>query len=251
MSTRRSRTIESLHETKIVDLGGAGIDNDDVKAPANALKDNTSVWSINLCGNYIGNEGAAAIADALKVNASVTNFDRSHNYRIGHNGVLALVDALKLNTSVTDIDISGNRSFHSNVDKLMARNKSFRSLFLFDARRMLLSLMCADECGVVWPYLLENGDTDGIVAPDDIQTIRAEFAVVVKERCCREAFKQVADLNDIVSGQACQIAELTHRLAKQTNQIGDLQKQVYALSKPREQEPSANVNELDSFSIPL
>jgi hypothetical protein len=47
---------------------------------------------------------------------------------------------------------------------------------------MLLSLMCADECGVVWPYLLENGDKDGAVAPDNLDAIRAEFGVVVAER---------------------------------------------------------------------
>jgi hypothetical protein len=55
-------------------------------------------------------------------------------------------------------------------------------MFLFDARQMLLSLMCADECGVEWPYLLESGDKDGIVAPDNVETIRAEFLGVVAER---------------------------------------------------------------------
>jgi hypothetical protein len=47
---------------------------------------------------------------------------------------------------------------------------------------MLLSLMggCADECSVVWPYLLESGDTDGIVAP--AETIRVEFEGVLAER---------------------------------------------------------------------
>jgi hypothetical protein len=47
---------------------------------------------------------------------------------------------------------------------------------------MLLWLMCADECGVVWLYLLESGDKDGIVAPDNVESIRAEFAAVVAER---------------------------------------------------------------------
>jgi hypothetical protein len=43
--------------------------------------------------------------------------------------------------------------------------------------------MCADECGVVWPYLLGRGDTDGIVAPDNVESIRAEFLDdVVAER---------------------------------------------------------------------
>jgi hypothetical protein len=51
---------------------------------------------------------------------------------------------------------------------------------------MLLSLMCAGECGVVWPYLLETGDNGGIVAPDDAESIRAEFeSDVVAERLRR------------------------------------------------------------------
>jgi hypothetical protein len=74
------------------------------------------------------------------------------------------------------------------VDELLARNGRLRHLFLFDARKMLLSLMCADECGVVWPYLLDSADKDvGIVAPNNIETLRAEFAAVVEERRRRAA----------------------------------------------------------------
>jgi hypothetical protein len=49
---------------------------------------------------------------------------------------------------------------------------------------MLLSLMggCADECSVVWPYLLGSDDADGIVAPDNVEAVRAEFEGVVAER---------------------------------------------------------------------
>jgi hypothetical protein len=47
--------------------------------------------------------------------------------------------------------------------------------------------MCADECGVVWPYLLDVGDAKDGVAPTsgDLETLRAEFAAVVEERCRR------------------------------------------------------------------
>jgi hypothetical protein len=47
---------------------------------------------------------------------------------------------------------------------------------------MLLSLMCADECGVVWPCLLGKGNTDGTVVPTNVESIRAEIAAVVAER---------------------------------------------------------------------
>jgi hypothetical protein len=87
---------------------------------------------------------------------------------------------------MTTIDLrdngTGARDTLALADTLIALNKRFRHLFLFDAWRMLLSLICADECGVVWPYFLENGDKDGITAPDNIETLRAEFAAVAEER---------------------------------------------------------------------
>jgi hypothetical protein len=52
---------------------------------------------------------------------------------------------------------------------------------------MLLSIMCADECGVVWPYLLDSDDTNVGVVPSDVETLRAEFVAVVEERRRRAA----------------------------------------------------------------
>jgi Ran GTPase-activating protein (RanGAP) involved in mRNA processing and transport len=142
------------------------------------------VTDISLHNNRIGNEGVAALANALQVNTSLTCIQLASN-RIGNKGAAALADGLQVNTSVTTIGLDWNtidESNRANVNALMARNKRFRSLFLFDARQMLLSLMCADECGVVWPYLLGSGNTDGTVVPDNVDSIRAEFAAVVAER---------------------------------------------------------------------
>jgi hypothetical protein len=145
---------------------------------------NSSLTTIRLSSNEIGDEGAAALADALQVNTSVTSIHLGFNQI---KGAAALADALKVNSSLTYIDLDRNAIDESNsarLNALIARNKRFRSLFLFDARRMLLSLMCADECGVMWPYLLKHADKDiGIVAPADVETIRAEFmSDVVAER---------------------------------------------------------------------
>jgi Ran GTPase-activating protein (RanGAP) involved in mRNA processing and transport len=195
-----------------IDLDGNEIGDEGASALANALKVNTSLTFINLMSNQIGNEGAASIADALEGNKSVTTIYLNEN-GIGAEGALAIADALNVNTTVTNIDLGGNdiddegasaladalkgntsvtyislfnnaidESNLVNVNALVARNKRLRCLFLFDARRMLLSLMCADECGVVWPYLLGSGNTDGVVAPDNVESIRAEFSEVVAER---------------------------------------------------------------------
>jgi hypothetical protein len=91
---------------------------------------------------------------------------------------------------VTNINVDSNlidKSLHVNADELIARNERLRHLFLFDARRMLLSLMCTDECGAVWPYLLDVDDANVGVATDNVETLRAEFAAVVEERRRRAA----------------------------------------------------------------
>jgi hypothetical protein len=89
-----------------------------------------------------------------------------------------------VNTSLLDFSpFSGgiNESIRNTIKKLTDRNKRLRHLFLFDARKMLLSLMCADECGVV--YLLESDNiTDSVAAPDDIDALRATFASIVAAR---------------------------------------------------------------------
>jgi hypothetical protein len=127
-------------------------------------------------------------------------------------GALALVDALKTNTSVTKLDYKNNRMerYASNrkiVDKLTARNARLRKLFLFDAQQMLLSVMCADLCGVVWPYVFDEENESGRrrqpldkidvgLSSDEVEAIRAEFAAVVEERQCRAAaaLRHSADL---------------------------------------------------------
>jgi hypothetical protein len=53
-----------------------------------------------------------------------------------------------------------------------------------ERERVTVVVGVADECGVVWPYLLESGDTgDGVVAADAAETIRTEFeGDIVAER---------------------------------------------------------------------
>jgi hypothetical protein len=95
-----------------------------------------------------------------------------------------------VNTSVTAINLQNNEIGNkgtSSIKALVARNTRLRRMFLFDARQMLLSLTCADECGVVWPYLLEGDGLAAVKARSVDQTLRAEFAVVVEERRRRAA----------------------------------------------------------------
>jgi Ran GTPase-activating protein (RanGAP) involved in mRNA processing and transport len=101
MSTRLSKTIASLHETRIVELESASIDAEGASALADALTVNTSVTKINLKDNQFGAEGASALADALKVNTTVTTVVLWNN-AIGDEGASVFADALKENMSVTN-----------------------------------------------------------------------------------------------------------------------------------------------------
>jgi hypothetical protein len=214
MSSRITETIRTLDQKDVISLWHCGLGDEDAAALADALNVNTSVTTIWLDGNLISNEGAAVLADALNVNSSVTFINLEDN-QIGNEGALALADALKVNISVTLINLGGNQlgdkgatalanALKSNtsvtttridgnqinesnlatVRELTDRKKRLRHLFLYDARRMLLSLMCADECGVVWPYLLGSDNIrDGVAVPtNNIVALRATLVSIVAER---------------------------------------------------------------------
>jgi hypothetical protein len=113
---------------------------------------------------------------------SVTHLDINYTNTYGNDRDenKALRDALRAKFSIINASID--------------RNRRFRRLFLFDARQMLLSLMCADECGVVWPYLLAVEDLGTRKAPGVVETLRAGFAVVVAKRRRRAAAAAAVEL---------------------------------------------------------
>jgi hypothetical protein len=80
---------------------------------------------------------------------------------------------------VTHFGLYGNTiaaNHLASIKKLVDRNLRFRRIWLLDARKMLATLMCADECGVVWPYLLAKDD------PDNVEAGRRELRGVFAER---------------------------------------------------------------------
>jgi hypothetical protein len=93
-------------------------------------------------------------------------------------------------TSVTHIWLGANEVDElvlAITNKLLARNLRFRRLLLFDARKMLLSRLCADEFCVLWSYFLtSSGGKDDGSAPDNIDSIRVELAAVDDKRRRRE-----------------------------------------------------------------
>jgi hypothetical protein len=128
---------------------------------------------------------------------------------------------------VTDIGFDDESEWDM-ITALVPRNKRFRSLFLFDARQMLMSRLCSDEFGVLWSYFIDSsaGDDDGAV-PDNIASIRFELVAIVNERR-RDELRRPA----LASYHVC---SLQSHIADQTNQISDLQRSSQMLVEQNQQ----------------
>eukprot|EP00667_Euglena_gracilis_P029289 EG_transcript_38535 len=74
---------------------------------ATALKDNTSLQSIDLSGNDIGDDGTAFLADALKGNTTLKEINLDQNV-IGPEGAVHLNALLKGNTTLHSISLADN-----------------------------------------------------------------------------------------------------------------------------------------------
>ena len=72
-----------------------------------ALKENTTLQSLNLHRNSIGDEGAKALSEALKENTTLQSLNLQSN-SIKYDGAKALSEALKENTTLQSLDLGGN-----------------------------------------------------------------------------------------------------------------------------------------------
>lgn len=65
---------------------------------AEAMKKNTVLRVLDLCGNQLGVAGAAVMADAIRSNSTLTRLDISDN-KLGSEGMLLLADSLRTRIS--------------------------------------------------------------------------------------------------------------------------------------------------------
>jgi hypothetical protein len=176
-----------------------------------ALQHLLSLVTLYINGNGIGADGAKSLISALEVNTSLTLVmvcDHTlDNWRAGH-GCDNLDDYLDDDDDNDDDDDDEEDSNKERINVLLRRNRRLWCMFLFDARQMLLSVMCADWCGVVWSFY--SGDTkeersalagdvgsmqaryeagletlkedDGEEAPSDLEALRAVHAGIVDTR---------------------------------------------------------------------
>jgi Leucine Rich repeat len=103
-----------------------------LKALAEALKQNTTVHSLNLEGSVIGNEGAKELAETLKLNSTLKSLNLRHN-SIGENGAIMLAVALSQNSGITSLNLSDNSIREEGAiafAKTLERNSTLNSLNL-------------------------------------------------------------------------------------------------------------------------
>ena len=112
--------------TTMLCITNGRIDDDGIKALANALKHNRSVTELLLPNNGISDAGAKALAEMLKDNSSLTTIELGGN-KIGDSGAKALAEALDQNRSVKHMDLRGNAisdKTSKEIEYIAGRNKS-------------------------------------------------------------------------------------------------------------------------------
>ena len=118
----RTKTTEELVKFLSTHEGEINFGEQDVSRAiiplCEALKQNTTVDSLNLSQCIAKDRGAIALADMLKVNNSITNINLAGNY-IENAGALALADMLRVNTGLRNINLRGIK-FNGEAATLLA-----------------------------------------------------------------------------------------------------------------------------------
>ena len=106
-----------------------------VCAVAAALKQNTTLKCLNLCGNPIGAQGAMALASALKVNATLVALD-FHWSDILDDGGVALGELIKTSRIWTKMELNGlniTSGMAIHIAEALQENTLLKTLDLMDA----------------------------------------------------------------------------------------------------------------------
>merc|ERR1711939_683839 len=89
-------------------LLGVKIGADGAAYLSEALKENTSIASLDVQWNMIGKDGVGRIGDALEFDKSITRFNLSGN-SIDDHGIALLARSIKLNRGVKILLLEGNQ----------------------------------------------------------------------------------------------------------------------------------------------
>lgn len=161
-----------------------------------ALKTNTTLHRLQLCGSVIGTADAYSLALSLNVNSSLTTLDLSDN-EIGFSGVGCLAEALKVNISLAKLNLSGN-----NIGDLaaVALSESLKS------NTTLTSL-----------YLSRNGIGEyGVRSLVEVLTVNASLMILDLSE------NEIGDAGAVALAQALKINTTLAVLILSKNGLGDV-----------------------------
>ncbi|GLD96679.1 hypothetical protein PINS_up005362 [Pythium insidiosum] len=100
------KVFHHLHLWRLA-MNGCAIDSVGGVALADALRNHSSVETVELENNALGARGGRAMAECVQFNASLTFLNLSWN-RLGDDGVAGLATALPRNTHLQRLDLRGN-----------------------------------------------------------------------------------------------------------------------------------------------
>ena len=115
---RRVLCIQGL-KVQTVDLSANGLGHEGAEALAHALRDSTSMTSINLSDNNLTDNGRnmtgiLAIASAIRDSPSMTSLDISNN-SMGDEGVKPMCEALKNNETLKVLDLNASKVLRGKI----------------------------------------------------------------------------------------------------------------------------------------
>lgn len=182
----------TLTELELSGFGGG----DAWKLLFEALKTNTTLHRLQLCGSVIDTADACSLAVSLNVNSSLTTLDLSDN-EIGFSGVGVLAEALKVNISLAKLNLSGN-----NIGDLaaVALSESLKS------NTTLTSL-----------YLSRNGIGEyGVRSLVEVLTVNASLMILDLSE------NEIGDAGAVALAQALKINTALAVLILSKNGLGDV-----------------------------
>ena len=119
---------------RTLNLCGNAIGNKEATVLAEMLRENNSLWELDVSNNLIGEEGAEKLARSLEYNSTLEKLNLYGN-AIGLRGATALALMLRTNKTLRDLDVSNNAVGEEGATKLIQaheQNSTLETLKVYD-----------------------------------------------------------------------------------------------------------------------
>jgi len=113
-------------------LEGCNVNDDECRAIAEVLKENTALEKLDLSDNLITDSGAMALAEALEENEHLTEINLKQN-KISDAGALAFAKMLRVNSTLRILNLRANKIRREGYEELgfaLASNTTIVKMYL-------------------------------------------------------------------------------------------------------------------------